>query len=219
MKRYLFEKYSIIFFIFITGSLIGFIHENLLAYIQGSCHLKQGLIYEPLIPVYGLGILIFYFLYREVSFTNNKLQNLFKMFIIGFFVGGAFEYLCSLTQEKIFETISWNYTWLKYNLYGRTSLMHSLFWGLSGVGFCLILLPFYEKSKIILKKKPYKIAIVLMSVLTFLDCSISFIACHRQTDRRNGVEARNGIEEFLDRHYTDEYLNTIYTNARVPERN
>lgn len=219
MKRSFFEKYATIFFIFITGSLIGFVHENLLAFIQGNYHLKQGLIYEPLIPIYGLGALIFFFLYRDIDFSKDtKLARLMKTYVIGFFIGGAFEYICSLTQEKIFGTISWNYTWLKFNLFGRTSLMHSLFWGLAGSMFYFLLLPIYERSGEVLKKKQYKVLVYILSAILFLDCSISYLACRRQTTRREGIEARNKIETLLDAYYPDEYLNSIYTNAREPNR-
>ena len=62
MKKTKFEKYCLLFTIFIFGSFIGFILENLYTIvIKGNYALRQGLIYEPLIPIYGLGALTMYF--------------------------------------------------------------------------------------------------------------------------------------------------------------
>ena len=46
MKNKIFEKYSIIFWVFIVGSFAGFIHENLLTFLKGEFVLRRGLIYH-----------------------------------------------------------------------------------------------------------------------------------------------------------------------------
>ena len=65
MKKNLFIKYEYFFSIFMLGSFLGFVHENLLMLLKGNYSLRQGVIYEPLIPVYGAGILAFYFFIIE----------------------------------------------------------------------------------------------------------------------------------------------------------
>ena len=49
------KKFSFIFLVFIIGSFIGFVWENVFTIIKGAYHLRQGLLYEPLIPIYGIG--------------------------------------------------------------------------------------------------------------------------------------------------------------------
>ena len=142
MKKDLFIKYEYFFSIFMLGSFLGFVHENLLMLLKGNYSLRQGVIYEPLIPVYGAGILAFYFLYHRVDFKNlNKYLKIIIVFLMGMIGGGAIEYLFSYLQEKIFGTISWDYSYLRFNLNGRTSLLHASFWGLMGVLFYELLLP------------------------------------------------------------------------------
>lgn len=142
MKKDLFIKYEYFFSIFMLGSFLGFVHENLLMLLKGNYSLRQGVIYEPLIPVYGAGILAFYFLYHRVDFKNlNKYLKIFIVFLMGMIGGGTIEYLFSYLQEKIFGTISWDYSHLRFNLNGRTSLLHASFWGLMGVLFYELLLP------------------------------------------------------------------------------
>ena len=131
MKRDLFRKYEYYFSILMLGSFLGFVYENLLMLLKGNYSLRQGVIYEPLIPVYGAGILAFYFFYHRVDFKNlNKYLKIIIIFSIGMIGGGAVEYLFSYLQEKIFGTISWDYSHLRFNLNGRTSLLHASFWGL-----------------------------------------------------------------------------------------
>ena len=49
-----------LFWIFIVGSLVGFAYENILVLCQkGHFILRQGLLYGPLIPVYGVGAVIY----------------------------------------------------------------------------------------------------------------------------------------------------------------
>ena len=48
-------------------------------------------------------------------------------------LGGITEYLCSYIQEKAFGTISWDYSYLLFNINGRTSLLHCTYWGIAGI--------------------------------------------------------------------------------------
>ena len=86
MKKTKFEEYCLLFTIFIFGSFLGFILENLYTIVvKGHYALRQGLIYEPLITIYGLGALTMYFLLKDKNKTDKNL--IFKIFIIGFIAG------------------------------------------------------------------------------------------------------------------------------------
>ncbi len=197
MNSKLFKKYAFVFLLFIIGSFIGFAHENLLTLIKGHYHLRQGLLYAPLIPIYGLGLLVFYAIYSNLNINSkNKFLEIIYIFLIGLFVGGITEYLCSFFQEKIFGTISWDYSYLKFNLNGRTSLFHASFWGLSGVLFYEFVLPVLKKLKKLLDSNWLKIVTIILSICLLFDCSISTIACLRQTQRRNGIMLRIKSKNF-----------------------
>lgn len=218
MKKKIFEEYIFVFELFIVGSLIGFIYENLLTLFRGHYALRQGLIYEPLIPIYGIGVLVFYFAYHLVDLKKRgRVVELLIVFGIGFLLGGVTEYIASLIQEKVFGTISWDYSYLKLNLRGRTSVFHSAIWGLMGIFFYEVLLPVLNRQRAHLKKRWMRRMISGLSVLVLFDCTISWLACYRQAERRNNPEAGNAIENFLDKHYPDEYLDIIFNNAHVPE--
>ncbi len=218
-KNQIFKNYSIIFWIFIIGSLLGFVHENLLTILKGHYVLRQGLIYEPLIPIYGIGLLVFYLVYYKLEFKkSSKTLQVLIVFMVGFLAGGITEYICSFVQEYFFGTISWDYSKLKYNFNGRTSIFHSFCWGIIGVLVFELLLPKIKKSQNHIMDRQVKIFTIILSVLLLFDCTISILACNRQTERRNNLKPNSALKVFLDKHYPDEYLNRIYNNAKTVKK-
>ena len=80
-----------IFIIFMIGSIIGYIVEMIVAIVQkGHLESRQGVIYGPLTPIYGVGIIAYYLCFKKIQ-TRNKV----KVFLISMFLGGIIEYLCS----------------------------------------------------------------------------------------------------------------------------
>ena len=213
------DSFIFIISLFVIGSMIGFVHENLLTLIKGNYVLRQGLIYGPFIPVYGIGVIVFYLVYSKANVSKyNNVIELLLVFIIGFFLGGITEYLCSFLQEKLFGTISWDYSYLKFNIHGRTSLLHACFWGMMSILFYILIYPLLIKLKFALKNKKVRILLIIVSILIILDCIISALACIRMYERDNNIEPRNAIERIIDKKYPDEYLDRIYNNAHKTNR-
>lgn len=51
----------------------------------------------------------------------------------GTFIGGAYEYICSVFTEIVFGKIFWDYLGLPFNLGGRINLLYCFFWGIATV--------------------------------------------------------------------------------------
>ena len=64
-----------------------------------------------------------------------------------------------------------------------------------------------------LKDKKVNIVLLIVSLITIFDCSISFIATVRQNERRHNIPSKNIVDKFLDKHYPDELMNSVYNNA------
>ena len=124
MKRKdVFKFLLVIFWVFIIGSIIGYIVETIVAIVQnGHFMSRKGLIYGPLIPVYGAGLVIYYLVISKIKDESNL-----KIFLVTMLLGGIVEYLFSFFQEKFFGTVSWDYSNLWFNINGRTSLLHCLY--------------------------------------------------------------------------------------------
>ena len=123
------QKIIKLFWIFLIGSIIGYIIEMIVGLVQnGHFVSRQGLLFGPFIQVYGVGLVIYY-----LVISNIKQKNYIKIFFTSMLLGGIVEYLFSFFQEVLFGTISWDYSDLMFNLNGRTSLLHCLYWGTGAV--------------------------------------------------------------------------------------
>ena len=201
-----------IFGVFIIGSIVGYLLEMIVGLVQNGYFVsKQGLIYGPFSQVYGIGLVIYYLL-----IPNNK-KNL-EIFLISMILGGVVEYIFSYLQETFFGTISWDYSNLLFNINGRTSLLHCIYWGIGGILFSKYIRkyirPQIEKIDLLYPKMWFKVLIIFLAIFLLFDIIISSLACKRQEERKEGIEPKNNIEIFLDKTYTDEVLNEIYSNAK-----
>ncbi len=210
-KKDIFNKFV---FMFIIGSVLGTYHEQILYLIKHylvsgeiTWVSRRGLLYGPFSPIYGIGAVIIYFLF---CFKKRKW---YVSFTYGCLLGGIYEYVMSFLQEKIWGTVSWDYSNRFLNIGGRTTVPYMIFWGLLALAFVYFIYPLICK---IYNKIPSKIANVVFIVLfIFLvgDILISVVAVTRQSLRHKGVEAKTFIGRFCDKHYTDEFLKKIYANT------
>ena len=202
------KKIVKLFCVFVIGSIIGYLLEMIVGLVQnGHFVSKQGLIYGPFSQVYGIGLVIYY-----LVIPNNK-KNI-EIFLISMFLGGIVEYIFSYLQETFFGTISWDYSNLLFNINGRTSLLHCIYWGIGGILFSKYIRPQIEKIDLLYPKMWFKVLIIFLAIFLLFDIIISSLACKRQEERKEGIEPKNNIEIFLDKTYTDEVLNEIYSNAK-----
>ena len=201
------KKFFKICWVFIIGCLAGYILEVTWHFIlTRGFQTRQGLIYGPFGPVYGLGTLAFYL-------VLPKIKNIFNIFWVSALLGGITEYLCSYFQEKLFGTISWDYSGLFMNLDGRTSITYCILWGILGIIFVKFIYPYIEKlfnkmNMTVITKFVTAFAVVFM----VFNISISSLAARRQYERREHIAPQNDIDEFLDEHYPDEFMNKVFAN-------
>ncbi len=207
-----------IFWVFLIGSVIGCIIETIVGLIfDKTFQIRQGLIYGPFIPVYGIGLVMYYLIISNV-------KDIKKVFILSMILGGAIEYFCSLFQEICFGTVSWDYSGMFLNIGGRTSLMFCLFWGIAGVVFVKFILPFFKKMDMYIYNKKFKCITAVLAVFMVINVSISCMAGARQNERMQKIEANTQLDAFLDKHYPDWVMNKVYSNkinrtkAPSPER-
>ncbi|MGI6030335.1 MAG: putative ABC transporter permease [Eubacteriales bacterium] len=193
---------------FLIGCFIGYVLEMLWCYAKnGYWESRKGVVYGPFSPVYGLGAVLFTLLLHPFLEANSLL-----IFLVSMVLGGAFEYACSLGQEKLFGTVSWEYSQSSFNLHGRTNLSYSILWGLLGVVFLKHTYPFCSA---LIEMLPNAIGIPLTWVLSLLmawDLLLSSLAVRRWHDRSQGETPHTAIGRSLDRHWPDDRMKAIYPN-------
>lgn len=198
----------ICFMIFYVGSLMGCLLEEVWCMLtKHKFEIRGSMVYEPLIPIYGLAALLIALIANRVGY------NLWKVFILGSIISALIEYLSSYFQEKIFHTKSWDYSKFFLNLHGRINLLYSIGFGLCSVAFIknlkkLALFIVYNCNINLL----FTIATVLLVIFMF-DMIISFLATYRQKKRREKGKPKTKLDKFLDKRYPDERLDRIYSNS------
>lgn len=199
-----------IFIIFMIGSIIGYIVEMIVALVQkGHLESRQGVLYGPFTPVYGIGIIVFYLFFNQIN-TRHK----GKIFIMSMILGGITEYLCSFFQEKIFGTVSWDYSNWILNINGRTTLIHCTYWGIAGILYISYIEPLIPKINELINKNLTKFLAASLALFMVFNITISSMAALRQKDRNDNIAPQNKIDKFLDENYPDYYMNKVFANKK-----
>ncbi len=195
-----------LFWVFFIGSFLGVVIEMIwVVVIHGHFETRSGLIYGPFNMVYGFGAAV-------LSAALYRFRNWNKLFSFmgGFIVGSTVEYVCSLFQERIFGSTSWDYSNLPFNLNGRICLLYSIFWGVLGVVWIKSIYP--RISRWILKI-PNRIGKALTWILvTFMvfNGMMSSFAVLRWGRRMQGRAPATYIDVYFDGHYPNERMEKIY---------
>lgn len=210
-KEKIIQKLTKIFWIFLIGSILGYGIEMIVGLVQnGHFVSRQGLLFGPFIQVYGVGLVAYY-----LVISNIKKKSYIKIFFITMLLGGIVEYLFSYLQETWFGTISWDYSNLLFNIHGRTSLLHCLYWGIGGVLFVRFILPLIRNLNEWCKNTNFRFITAFLVLFITFDIVMSGMAGSRQLERKNNIAANGYIDNFFDEYYPDEKLEQIYSNAKT----
>ena len=210
-KESIIQKLTKIFWIFLIGSIIGYGIEMIVGLVQnGHFVSRQGLLFGPFIQVYGVGLVAYY-----LVISNIRKKSYIKIFFITMLLGGIVEYLFSYLQETWFGTISWDYSNLLFNIHGRTSLLHCLYWGIGGVLFVRFILPLIRNLNGWCKNTNFRYVTAFLVLFITFDIVMSGMAGSRQLERKNNIAANGYIDNFFDEYYPDEKLEQIYSNAKT----
>ena len=209
-KQSKFNEVFKIFVIFMIGSVLGYIVEMIVGLVQnGHFVSRQGLIYGPFTPVYGIGIIVYYIFFNIIKTRDKK-----KVFIFSFILGGITEYLCSYIQEKIFGTISWDYSEWIFNINGRTTIFHCTYWGIAGLLYVKYIEPIIPKIEEFIKSHKIKIIEASVAIFMVFNITISSMAAIRQKERLDEIPANSSVDIFLDNVYPDEYMDQVFENKK-----
>ena len=127
--------------IFLISSFLGALIEMIFCrVVDGVWMSRSSLIYGAFSVVWGIGTVVLTISLKPLVKRHNLI-----LFSAGFFIGGVYEYCCSLFTEKVFGTVFWDYSEMTLNFSGRTNVLYCVFWGLLGVIWIRKILPPLEK--------------------------------------------------------------------------
>lgn len=176
----------------------------------GNLMSRASLIYGPFSVVWGFGSVFLTVVLQRIKHKEDR-----YLFFAGFFLGGIYEYSCSVISEVVFGTVFWDYSDMPFNFGGRTNLLFCMFWGIVSVWWVKWMYP--RLSSAIEKIPPIvgKVVTWVVLALLALDCLISAAALWRYVDRLTHPEASNILIRFLDQTYPNSYLDKVWENLRL----
>lgn len=198
-----------IVWLFIIGAFLGDITETIYCRITAGVWMsRSSVVWGPFSIVWGLAIAAAtMLLYRYRDKSDGFL------FFAGTFLGGAYEYVCSVFTEIVFGKVFWEYSHIPFNLGGRINLLYCFFWGIAVVIWMKLL---YPKASALIEKIPIKLGKMITWILIiFMSCNIvvSSMALLRSTQRAMGLPAEHSWQRIMDERFDDDRLERIYPNA------
>lgn len=190
------------------GSFVGVVVELLWCVLRnGYLESRSGLVYGPFNLLYGAGaVALTGCLYK---FRN---KGSWISFLGGMVVGSVVEYACSWGQEILFGSRSWDYSSMPFNLNGRICLLYSVFWGILGVWWIKDMYPRMAQWILKIPNTGGKILTLCLTVFFIFNSLVSLVAVGRWSERVEGLEPSNAVEEFFDERFPDERMERIYAN-------
>lgn len=202
-----------IVWLFIVGAFLGDITETIFCRVTAGIWMsRSSVVWGPFSIVWGGAIAAATILLHKYKDRSDR-----YIFAVGTFLGGAYEYFCSVFSEIVFGKVFWDYSTMPFNLGGRINLLYCFFWGLAAVVWIKILYPNISRW---IEKIPKKVGVVSTWVLLVFMCvnmAVSGLALVRADQRKDGIEATSDWQKVLDERFGDERLERIYPNATVVE--
>lgn len=193
----------------VVGAFLGDIVETIFCRLTARIWMsRSSFVWGPFSIVWGVALAAAtMLLYRYRKYSDRFL------FFMGTFLGGAYEYTCSVMTEIMFGKVFWDYSKIPFNLGGRINLLYCFFWGIAAVvwikGVYPVMSAWIEKIPI----RFGKIATWLLLVFFCVDMAVSGLALIRSSEREKGIPATSSWQQEMDEHYGDDVLKKIYPNA------
>ncbi|MGN0998414.1 MAG: hypothetical protein ACI4PO_02555 [Faecousia sp.] len=215
-KKYVFAQglcLDKLIWVFLLSSFLGALIEMVFCRITGGFWMsRSSVLYGPFSFVWGFGAVLLTIVLQR--FAN---KSVLYIFLAGFIVGGAYEYLCSVFTEIVFGTVFWDYSYMPLNIGGRTNVLYCVFWGLLAVVW---IKGIYPPMSTLIEKVPPVTGKIITWVLVFVLLCDGILTCGamaRYTDRQNSPTPDNAVESFFDSRYDDAWMENRWPNMIVTE--
>lgn len=193
--------------LFITGSLIGVVIENIWWKIKyGFWQTHVASLWFPLCSIYGFGAVGCY-----LGALLLAGQNTVSRFFIYALVGALVEFTGGFLLEHGLHMKAWDYSDTPLNIKGYVNLSMTILWGVLGLAFEL-LIPGLNRVFYGMKGVMWKIINICISVLLLADMAATVICLIRWSRRHMGAEAKTGLDRLIDRVYHDEKMKRRFNN-------
>lgn len=199
--------------LFFVGAFLGDITETVYCRLAGGVWMsRSSVVWGPFSIVWGLAIAAATALLYKYRDRSDRF-----LFAVGTFLGGAYEYVCSVFTEIVFGTVFWDYSWMPFNLGGRINLLYCFFWGIAAVVWFKKCYPVCSN---LIERIPMRQGKMITWIfVVFMSCNmfVSAMALGRYDERFRGIDATKEWQQMMDERFPDERMARIYPNAKSVE--
>ncbi|MBQ7826290.1 MAG: putative ABC transporter permease [Clostridia bacterium] len=192
----------------LISAFLGALIEMVYCRVTGGVWMnRSSVLYGSFSLVWGFGAVVLTVMLQRLADKNDR-----WVFLAGFVIGGAYEYLCSVFTEIVFGTVFWDYSHMKWNIGGRTNVVYCIFWGLLAVVWIKVLYP--PMDRFIERIPPLGGKVVTWIVVFVMVCNslLTAAAMIRYADRQENPQPENAAEAFLDARYGDAWMQERWPN-------
>ena len=204
---------------FIIYSLVGWLLEVLLKYVDDKKFVNRGFLLGPICPIYGYGVLLIILL---IGCNDNDLLSIFLKSI---FICSILEYFTSFIMEKLFKARWWDYSQRRFNINGRICLETMLPFGM---GATIILYSIHPKVIYLVDLIPYNIKTMISIIFLALYLIDNFISMRvmnkikyqiKKEKADNTVAVKSKVIEWIDNNsFWYKHIKNAFPKFRIMEK-
>ena len=206
-----------LFWIFVVCCVLGLAIETAYHFAvvdPGHYQDRAGLLFGPFSPIYGFGAVL-----MTVALNRFHDKNVVLIFLVSAVIGGAFEYLTSWFMQFAFGIVAWDYSGTFLSIDGRTNGMFMAMWGVLGVVWIKLLLPWMLKIVNLIPWNWRYAVTTVCAALMIADGGLTLLALDCWYQREAGRAPDNAIEEFCADHFDNAYMTQRFQSMSIDPGN
>ena len=222
-----------LFWVFVVCCVLGLVIETIYHMVivdPGVYQDRAGLLYGPFSPIYGFGAVL-----MTVALNRFYKASPVIIFLVSAVIGGLFEAATAWFMQVGFGAEAWSYSGstilglfpdpIAVLFGGRTSTLFMCMWGVLGLAWIKVCLPWLLKLINLIPWKMRYSVTALCAALMLVNGIMTLQALECWYQRESGIAPSSPVEEFYAEHYDDAYMAhrfqsmtiTPGDSARAPE--
>ncbi|CBL03738.1 putative ABC transporter permease [Gordonibacter pamelaeae] len=206
-----------LFWIFTVCCVLGLIIETVYHFVvvdPGHYQDRAGLLFGPFSPIYGFGAVL-----MTVALNRFHDKNVVLIFLVSAVIGGAFEYLTSWFMQFAFGIVAWDYSGTFLSIDGRTNGMFMAMWGVLGVMWIKLCLPWMLKLVNLIPWNWRYAVTTVCAALMIVDGAMTLLSLDCWYQRMAGKPAETAMAQFFDRNFDNEYMQERFQSMSIDPSN
>lgn len=206
-----------LFWIFTVCCVLGLIIETVYHFAvvdPGHYQDRAGLLFGPFSPIYGFGAVL-----MTVALNRFHDKNVILIFLVSAVIGGAFEYFTSWIMEFSFGIRAWDYSGTFLSIDGRTNGMFMAMWGVLGVVWIKLCLPWMLKLVNLIPWNWRYALTTVCAALMIVDGAMTLLSLDCWYQRMAGKPSETAMAQFFDRNFDNEYMQERFQSMSIDPSN